>query len=91
VSWQLSKKLTSVEVGDLIDVRDTDYIWCVGQVRMVVESQFKEPVVTIHYLGWNMYYDEFLPLSSPRLAKKGFYTDRKDIPHYKIRGEEDTR
>jgi len=81
----LKKKIDKIEVGEKIDVRDTDYIWCIGTVRMVVESALKEPIIAIHYEGWNMWYDEFLPLSSPRLARLGFYTDRDDIPKYKMK------
>jgi hypothetical protein len=49
---------------------------------MIIESVGKEQIVTIHYEGWNMWYDELLPISSPRLAKLGFYTSRNDIPRY---------
>lgn len=73
-----------MEVGEKVDVRDTDYIWCIGTVRMVVESISHEPIVAIHYEGWNMWYDEFLPLNSARIARLGFYTARDDIPKYKM-------
>ena len=73
------------KVGDRIDARDTDYIWCIGVVRMIVESISKEPILAIHYEGWNRWYDEFLPLGSPRIAKLGFYTHRDDIPKYKMK------
>jgi hypothetical protein len=76
--------LEKVEVGEKIDVRDTDYIWCIGTVRMVIESINHEPIIAIHYEGWNMWYDEFLPLNSPRMARLGFYTSRDDIPKYKM-------
>lgn len=78
----MKKKIDKVEVGDKIDVRDTDYIWCIGEVRMIIESVGKDPILAIHYLGWNMWYDELLPTSSPRIAKLGFYTSRNDIPKY---------
>ena len=51
---------------------------------MIIESISHEPVVAIHYEGWNMWYDEFLPLNSPRVARLGFYTSRNDIPKYKM-------
>jgi hypothetical protein len=76
-----------VEVGDQIDVRDTDYIWCVGTVKMVIESIGNDPILAVHYEGWNMWYDEFLPIGSPRIARLGFYTNRDDIPKYKMRQE----
>ena len=83
-TWQLKKKLDKVEVDDKVDVRDTDYIWCIGTVTMVVESMNHEPIIAIHYEGWNKWYDEFLPISSPRFARLGFYTQRDDIPKYKM-------
>jgi len=43
-------------------VRDTGYIWCIGEVRMIIESVGKDPILAIHYLGWNMWYDELLPI-----------------------------
>lgn len=52
---------------------------------MIVESVDKEPILAIHYDEWNRWYDEFLPISSPRLARLGFYTNRDDIPKYKMR------
>ena len=66
-------------------MRDTDYIWCTGEVRMIVESINREPILAIHYEGWNMWYDEFLPINSPRLARLGFYTSRDDIPKYQMK------
>ncbi len=37
----------------------------------------------IHYLGWHEKYDEIISLDSPRIAKLGFYSLRKNIPMYK--------
>lgn len=84
-TWQLSKKVGDFKVGDRIDVRDTGYIWCIGVIKMIVESISQEPILAIHYEGWNQWYDEFLPLSSPRIARLGFYTQRDDIPKYKMK------
>jgi len=52
---------------------------------MIIESIQREPILAIHYEGWNMWYDEFLPMSSPRLARLGFYTSRDDIPKYQMK------
>jgi hypothetical protein len=86
-TWQLERKLDKAEVGDKVDVRDTDYIWCVGEVKMIIEAANKEPLLAIHYISWSMYYDEVLPLSSPRIAKLGYYTNRDDIPRYHLQEE----
>lgn len=53
----------------------------------MIESQHREPLIVVHYLGWNMWYDEVLPITSPRLAKLGFYTGRDSIPKYKLKDE----
>ena len=44
-----------------MDVRDTEYIWCRGTVKIKIESPNKEPLLVVHYDGWSSYYDEFLP------------------------------
>ena len=38
--------------------------------------------VLVHYIGWNNVYDEYIDISSQRLAQYKFYTHRQDIPHY---------
>ena len=38
--------------------------------------------IMVHYLGWNCVYDEIIDVSSQRIAKKGFYTSRNNIPRY---------
>ena len=81
----MSKKVDKLETGMKIDVRDTGYIWCTGVVTMIVESAEKEPILAVHYEEWNRWYDEFLPVNSPRIARHGFYTGRDDIPKYKMR------
>ena len=88
ITWQLSKKLEKVEIGDKLDVRDTGYIWCSATVTMIIESINHDPILAIHYDNWNRWYDEFLPITSPRLARCGFYTDRDDIPKYKMKAVE---
>ena len=40
-------------------------------------------MLLIHYEGWSRKYDELLTEDSCRLAPKGFYTSREDIPRYK--------
>ncbi len=38
----------------------------------------------VHYEGWSRKYDELLNISSKRVAPKGLYTDRQDIPRYRM-------
>lgn len=38
----------------------------------------------MHYDGWSRKYDEYLYTDSSRLAPKGVYTSRNDIPRYRM-------
>lgn len=67
-------------------MRDTEYIWCVGHVKIKVESPNKDLLI-IHYEGWNKYFDEILLSTSPRVAPLGFYTSRQDIPKYALKSD----
>ncbi len=71
-------------MGDLVDVRDTEMVWCVAQVKKIIKDELnKETVsVTVHFLGWSDSYDEELIRDSPRIAILGFYTMRNNIPMY---------
>lgn len=59
-----------------IDVRGIDYVWCVGTIKMIIESIRRDPILVIHYDGWSKHFDELIFRNSPRIAKKGTYTDR---------------
>jgi hypothetical protein len=67
-----------------LDVRDTENIWCTGNVEMIMRFSESEPVVYIHYDGWSRKYDEYIPIDSTRLASMGVYTTRSDIPRYEM-------
>jgi hypothetical protein len=80
-----SKRITSeIQVGDYVDVRDKDYVWCKGIIKMILESAKREPIYLIHYEGFDDAEDEVLFKNSPRLAKPGYYTSRCDIPRYRF-------
>lgn len=78
--WEEKRRVNKegLVVGDRIDVRDTEYIWCVGRILNVYrKSPEAAPTeLLIHYLGWNKIYDEILEITSPRVAPFGFYTSR---------------
>lgn len=38
----------------------------------------------VHYHGWSRKYDEFLMMDSKRIAPSGLYTNRDDIPRYRM-------
>jgi hypothetical protein len=78
-------RLEKVEVSDKIDIRDTEYVWCEGVVKIKIESPNKETLLVVHYEGWNKYYDEIIKMSSNRIASHGTYTKRKDIPRYQLK------
>ncbi|CAD8067959.1 unnamed protein product [Paramecium sonneborni] len=76
--WKLKRKITNFKQGDSLDILDTEHIWCVGQI-IEIKNQ-KEMLV--HYKGWNKAYDEYIPISSPRLSPLGLFTNRTDILLY---------
>lgn len=47
--WKASHQLTDIKAGDKIDIRDTEYIWCVGTVELKITTQNHPPVLYIHY------------------------------------------
>lgn len=85
-AWQEKRRmnLREITVGDRVDVRDTEYIWCVGRIVTLYRKAGQPSELLIHYLGWNKIYDEILEVHSPRVAPFGFYTSREDIPRYAL-------
>lgn len=47
--WKAKHVLQDVKAGDKIDVRDTEYIWCVGTVELKISTSNHSPVLYIHY------------------------------------------
>ena len=76
------KSKHELKVGNKLDVRDTEHIWCIATIEQIIRKKFKTPLVYVHYEGWSRVYDEYLSFDSPRLAPLGFFTERKDIPRY---------
>ncbi|CDW88471.1 UNKNOWN [Stylonychia lemnae] len=71
-----------LKAGDKIDVRDTQYIWCVALIQLKIQTPDRPPIYFIHYEGWHKKYDEYIVSNSSRLAPLGIYTARADIPRY---------
>lgn len=83
LEWKNSHRLVNISIGDKIDVRDTEYIWCTGSVERILKSRYNwADLYFIHYEGWSRCYDEYIPADSDRIAPHGFYTSRNDIPKY---------
>lgn len=66
--WANNKKLDELSIGMKIDVRGIDYVWSVGTIKMLIESIKREPIMVIHYDGWNKHFDELIFKNSPRIA-----------------------
>lgn len=62
----------------LLDVFDTECIWCKGEVKEITKIGIK-----IHYLGWKSVYDEIIEINSDRLAPLGTFTNRAGNVLYK--------
>ena len=82
--WHTERSIPrDVKVGDLLDVRDTLYIWCVGVVKQLLKTNDgKHTLLLIRYKDWHPIYDELIPSSSVRLAPVGMYSQRPGLPNY---------
>ena len=52
-------------------------------VDLKIRTASAKSILLIHYDGWSRKYDELIVEDSLRLAPKGFYTNREDIPRYR--------
>lgn len=82
--WKSMLKIAKeFQPGDMLDVRDTLFFWCVGTVKQVINTkEAPNQILLIHYPGWNSIYNEFIPSDSPRLAPLGTFSSRRDLPQY---------
>jgi hypothetical protein len=84
-----------LQVGTLVDVRDTECIWCQGTVLKVYrrtnsKTHRKTTVaLLVHYNRWNKLYNEIIELPSQRLAPLHCFSGRIDIPRYNLSEEDD--
>ena len=81
-SWQKGKTLGKLQVGTKVDIRDKNYIWCLGTVNLIVESAQREPLLVVRFENASKPFEEVLQRNSPRLALEGTYTGRDDLPCY---------
>lgn len=72
-------------VGDRIDVRDPDFIWCRAIIRKIFFLRGNPESILIHYEKWNKIYDEVINVPTHRIANLDFYSTRKDISRYDSR------
>ena len=48
-NWIDKHKIKEIKAGSKIDVRDTEYVWCVGNVELKITSLTNPPLLYIHY------------------------------------------
>lgn len=65
--------IESVKIEDLIDARDTEFIWCKAKVMNIFRTNGKIEFL-VHFLGWNEIYDEIISSNSQRLAPFKFFS-----------------
>ena len=58
-----------IEIGQWVDVKDTIDMWLEAEVIGIREHQ-----VYVHYNGWGRRWDEWIDMSSPRIATFRSYT-----------------
>ena len=84
---QESKQLGTLSIDSKVDVRDKDYIWCEGTVKLIIEQINKDPLYVIHYEGMSHQWDEIIYKNSGRLAKHQTYTGLEYVPRYKVNAD----
>jgi len=86
ILWVEGTKLKNAKVGEKIDACDTENIWCKAIIELLIRAPNRKDLLYIHYEDWNRKYDEFIYIDSHRVAPLGSYTNRQDIPKYRMVG-----
>ena len=47
--WKDKHAVKEVKPGDMLDVLDTEYVWCKATVELKIRSQGRQPLLFIHY------------------------------------------
>jgi hypothetical protein len=79
-------RLSKCSIGDKIDVRDTENVWCVGEIKSILTVK-DDKYIYLHYYGWNSAFNEYIKFDNERLAPLSFYTSRSEIPRYILNGD----
>lgn len=84
VKAQQERQVNSAEldIDSQVDVRDMNYVWCVGKVVLIIEQMNKDTLYVVHFEGKPSSEDEVIQKTSDRLAKFGSYTARAEIPRW---------
>lgn len=83
--WQSNKAIEKLKVGDKVDIRDKEYVWCEGVVKLILESIGRDALYVVEYIGFSE--EDVLFKNSNRLALYRALTSRNDIPKYKFKNE----
>ncbi len=85
-SRPISRRVQNIEVGQLIDVRSPEYVWCTGIIkRIIYRQEIQCKIITVHYQvkvcnqGFPSEFDDHIAENSCRLARYRFFTCRKGI------------
>ncbi|CAK69188.1 unnamed protein product (macronuclear) [Paramecium tetraurelia] len=82
--WKERGRVKEFTVGMRLDILDTVFVWCQGEVKDIRYGKNDQPKqVFIHYLGWDKVYDEIIDVDSFRLAPLGTNTQQKNVIQYK--------
>lgn len=65
-----------------MDIRDLDYVWCKGKVIRTINKYHEKKIKYVMIKYDKGLAKEELPENSSRIAAKGFYTNRNDMPKY---------
>lgn len=49
--WRQKRRLVDPKKGEHVDVRDTEYIWCIGEVKDIYTNSSHSKTLLIHYQG----------------------------------------
>ncbi|CAD8085593.1 unnamed protein product [Paramecium sonneborni] len=81
--WKEKGKIKELKVGMKLDILDTVFIWCLGEIKEIRYGKDDQPKqILVHYIGWNKVYDELLEVNSFRLAPQGSNTSQKNVLQY---------
>ena len=92
MTWRLSREvsLNFLKIGVKVDIRDTELIWCKGEIKDIYYKKDNEvEAVLVHYTQWHKMYDEVIYFPSSRIAPLDFFTNRADISCYTLHQQED--
>ena len=88
---KLLSRLKKLEIDSKIDVRDSEYVWCIGKIKAVMQFSCSPKYIYVHYEGVDKVFDEYFSEGSDRIAPLGFYTNRNDIPRYILNSSGNSR